>query len=129
MASVSIGRVSHKSLINHSLNGFWSHVVWVGVVRWGIRPGCPPIFISCLSSLEESLPYVPYVYGQSLAALPSQSAASGSETRVHTPAHGGSEAHNELPDLILPNEPKPLEKHKPPLLQLVLSPDELSYPP
>ncbi|GKA67104.1 hypothetical protein Tco_0766912 [Tanacetum coccineum] len=33
MASVSIGGVSLKSLINHSLNGFWSHVVWVGVVR------------------------------------------------------------------------------------------------
>ncbi|GJR75469.1 hypothetical protein Tco_0087834 [Tanacetum coccineum] len=27
----------------------------------------------------------------------------GSRTRVHTPAHGGSEAHNELPDSILPN--------------------------
>ncbi|GKD48112.1 hypothetical protein Tco_1277088, partial [Tanacetum coccineum] len=46
------------------------------------RPACPPSLISCLSSLEESLPYVPYVYGQSLAALPSQSAASRSESHV-----------------------------------------------
>ncbi|GJV75648.1 hypothetical protein Tco_1507232 [Tanacetum coccineum] len=72
---------------------------------------------------------MPYVYSQSLVALPSQSAASGSETRVHTPSHGRSEAHNELPDSILPNEPKPLEKHRPPPLQSILSPDELSYPP
>ncbi|GKF01194.1 hypothetical protein Tco_0028117 [Tanacetum coccineum] len=50
-------------------------------------------------------------------------------TRVHTPAHGGSEAHNKLPDLILPNKPKPLRKHRPPPLQSVLSPEELSCPP
>ncbi|GJX66492.1 hypothetical protein Tco_0300835 [Tanacetum coccineum] len=93
------------------------------------RPACHPSLVSCLSSLKESLPYVPYVYGQSLEALPSQSAASGSETRVHTPAHGGSEAHNELPDSILPNEPKPLGKHRPLPLQSILSPDKLSYPP
>ncbi|GJS45872.1 hypothetical protein Tco_0595993 [Tanacetum coccineum] len=95
-----------------------------------IRPACPPSIVSCLSSLGESLPSVPYVYGQSLAALPSQSATSGSEsgTRVHTPAHCGSEAHNGLPGLILPNEPKPLKKHRPPPSQSVLSPDELSYP-
>ncbi|GKE92971.1 hypothetical protein Tco_1574066, partial [Tanacetum coccineum] len=109
------------------------------------RPACPPSLVSCLSSLRESLPSVPYVYGQSLKALPSQSAASGSEshvpgavavsdvprsrTRMHTPAHGGSKAHNELPDSILPNKPKPLRKHRPPPLQSVLSPDELSYPP
>ncbi|GKB87029.1 hypothetical protein Tco_0959301, partial [Tanacetum coccineum] len=37
-----------------------------------------------------------------------------SGTHVHTPAHGGSEAHNELPDSILRNEPKPLGKHRPP---------------
>ncbi|GKE92717.1 hypothetical protein Tco_1573812, partial [Tanacetum coccineum] len=35
---------------------------------------------SCLSSLGEYLPSVPYVYGQSLAALPSQFTASGSES-------------------------------------------------
>ncbi|GKB28596.1 hypothetical protein Tco_0867997 [Tanacetum coccineum] len=46
------------------------------------RPACPLSLVSCLSSLEESLPYVPYVYGQSLEALPSQSAASGSESHV-----------------------------------------------
>nr|GEV45466.1 putative reverse transcriptase domain-containing protein [Tanacetum cinerariifolium] len=32
----------------------------------------------------------------------------GAGTRMHIPAHSGSEAHNELPDSILPNEPKPL---------------------
>ncbi|GJX46184.1 hypothetical protein Tco_0271374 [Tanacetum coccineum] len=93
------------------------------------RPACHLSLVSYLSSLGESLPSIPYVYGQSLEALPSQSAASGSETRVHTPAHGGSEAHNEPPDLILPNKPKPLGKHRPPPLQSVLSPDELPYPP
>ncbi|GKF79339.1 hypothetical protein Tco_0234907, partial [Tanacetum coccineum] len=41
----------------------------------------------------------------------------GSGTRVHTPAHGGSEAHSELPDSILPNKAKPLGKHWPPPLQ------------
>ncbi|GKE71146.1 hypothetical protein Tco_1529218, partial [Tanacetum coccineum] len=93
------------------------------------RPACHPYLVSCLSSLRESLPSVPYIYGKSLAALPSQSVTSGSETHVHTPAHGGSEAHNELPDSILPNELNPLRKHRPPPLQSVLSPDELSYPP
>ncbi|GJW82777.1 hypothetical protein Tco_0155922 [Tanacetum coccineum] len=159
MASVSISGVSQKSLINNSLNGFWSHVVWVGVFRRGIRSSschrcndssksqeikrelssaalavlttrhaCHPSLMSCLLSLEESLPSVPYVYGQSLEALLSQSAASESESRVHTPTHGGSEAHNELPNSTLPNEPKPLGKHRPPSPQSVLSPDELSYP-
>ncbi|GKE17776.1 hypothetical protein Tco_1425353 [Tanacetum coccineum] len=46
------------------------------------RPTCHPSLVSCLSSLEESLPSVPYIYGQSLAALPSQSAASRSESHV-----------------------------------------------
>nr|GEZ11720.1 hypothetical protein [Tanacetum cinerariifolium] len=52
----------------------------------------------------------------------------GSGTRVYTPAHGGSEAHNELPDLILSNEPKPLGKHRPLPLQSVWFPDGPSYP-
>nr|GEU86136.1 retrotransposon protein, putative, Ty3-gypsy subclass [Tanacetum cinerariifolium] len=37
VGSVSIGGVSQKGLINHSLNRLWSHVVWVGVVRMDIR--------------------------------------------------------------------------------------------
>ncbi|GKF85713.1 hypothetical protein Tco_0253540, partial [Tanacetum coccineum] len=53
----------------------------------------------------------------------------GAGTRVHIPAHGGSEASNRPPNSILSHEPKPLRKHGPPPLQLVLSPDELSYPP
>ncbi|GJX09610.1 hypothetical protein Tco_0199469 [Tanacetum coccineum] len=52
----------------------------------------------------------------------------GSGTRVHAPAHSGSEAHNELPESILPNGPKPLGKHRPPPLPSVWSPDKLSYP-
>ncbi|GJW50113.1 hypothetical protein Tco_0091464 [Tanacetum coccineum] len=97
---------------------------------------------------------MPSTDGQSLEALPSQPAAFGSEshvlgdvseleypatvvvfdghgarTRVHIPAHGVSEAHNGPPDSILPHEPKPLGKHRPPPLQSALTPDELSYPP
>ncbi|GKG64932.1 hypothetical protein Tco_0667564, partial [Tanacetum coccineum] len=32
----------------------------------------------------------------------------GAETRVRIHAHGGSEAQNGLPDLIISHEPKPL---------------------
>ncbi|GKB53235.1 hypothetical protein Tco_0903988 [Tanacetum coccineum] len=99
------------------------------------------------------MPSVPDAYGQYLEALLSQPAASGSEshvpgavskkeypvtidvsdkhgveTRVHIPAHGGSEAQNGLHDSILSHEPKPLGKHRPPPPQSVWSPDELSYP-
>ncbi|GJS96586.1 hypothetical protein Tco_0803554 [Tanacetum coccineum] len=118
------------------------------------RPTCQLSLASCLYSFKESLPSVPDVYGQSLEALPSQSTASGSEshvpgavfkyeypatvlvsdvpgagTRVHTPAHGGFEAHDGLSDSILSSDPKPLEKHRPPPPQSVWSPEELSYPP
>ncbi|GJU03570.1 hypothetical protein Tco_1113908 [Tanacetum coccineum] len=118
------------------------------------RPTCQPSLTSCLSSHGESLLSVPDAYGQSLEALPSQPAASGSEshvpgvvseskypatvavfdvhgarTRVYIHAHGGSEAHNGPPDSILSHVTKPLMKHRPPPLQLVLSPDKLSYPP
>ncbi|GKB39066.1 hypothetical protein Tco_0884008 [Tanacetum coccineum] len=72
------------------------------------RPACHPSLVSCLSSLGESLPSMPYVYAVAVSDVP------GSGTRVHTPAHGGSEADNGLPDSILPNEPKPLGKHRPP---------------
>ncbi|GKF52238.1 hypothetical protein Tco_0148705, partial [Tanacetum coccineum] len=118
------------------------------------QPACHPSLASCLLSHGESLPSVPNAYGQSLEALPSQPAASGSEshvpgavseseypativvfdvhvagTRVHIPAHGGSEAHNRPPASILSHEPKPLGKPRPPPPQSVLSLDELSYPP
>ncbi|GJS76257.1 hypothetical protein Tco_0726138 [Tanacetum coccineum] len=100
------------------------------------RPACHPSLASCFSSLEESLPSVLDGYIQSLEALPSQPAASGtvsdvpgSGTRVHTPAHGGPKARNGPPESIPLNEPKPLGKHRPPPPQSVLSPDELSYPP
>ncbi|GKB82244.1 hypothetical protein Tco_0949139 [Tanacetum coccineum] len=98
------------------------------------RPACHSSLALCLSSLRESLSFVPDAYGQSLEALPSQHAASGSEsyvpagTRVHIPTHGGSEAQNGPPDSILSHEPKPLMKHRPPPPQSVWSPDELSYP-
>ncbi|GKE63882.1 hypothetical protein Tco_1514249, partial [Tanacetum coccineum] len=87
------------------------------------RLACHPSLVSCLSSLRESLPSVPYVYAIAVSDMP------GSGTRMHTPAHGGSEAHNGLHDSTLPSEPKPLRNHRPPPLQSVLSPDELSYPP
>ncbi|GKC47266.1 hypothetical protein Tco_1064988, partial [Tanacetum coccineum] len=88
-----------------------------------------------------SLLSVPDAYGQSLEALPSQPAASGSEshvpgavskseypatvdvsdvhragTRVHIPAHGGSKVQNGPPDSTLSHEPKPLGMHRPPPL-------------
>ncbi|GKG46658.1 hypothetical protein Tco_0501504, partial [Tanacetum coccineum] len=46
------------------------------------RPACHPYLASCLSSHEESILSVPDAYGQSLEALPSQPAASGSESHV-----------------------------------------------
>ncbi|GKC27627.1 hypothetical protein Tco_1034921 [Tanacetum coccineum] len=45
-------------------------------------PACHPSLASCLSSHGESLPFVPDAYGQSLDALPSQPAASESESHV-----------------------------------------------
>ncbi|GKC21841.1 hypothetical protein Tco_1537276, partial [Tanacetum coccineum] len=87
------------------------------------RPAYHPSLASYLSSHGESLPFVPDAYGQSLKALPSQPAASGTVsdvhgagTRVHIPVHGGSEAHNGPPDSILSYEPKPLRKHRHPPL-------------
>ncbi|GKA94911.1 hypothetical protein Tco_0816949 [Tanacetum coccineum] len=46
------------------------------------RPACHPSLALCLSSLGESLPFVPDAYGQSLEALPSQPTVSGSESHV-----------------------------------------------
>ncbi|GKF34292.1 hypothetical protein Tco_0107492, partial [Tanacetum coccineum] len=117
------------------------------------RPACNPYLASCLLSHGESLLFVPDAYGQSLKALASHPVTFGSEshvpgavseseypatvavsdvhgagTRVHIPAHGGSEAHSGPPDSIPSHEPKPLGKHKPPPPQSVLSPDELFYP-
>ncbi|GKE54145.1 hypothetical protein Tco_1489301, partial [Tanacetum coccineum] len=46
------------------------------------RPACHPSLASYLSSRGESLPYVPDAYSQSLEVLPSQPAASGSESYV-----------------------------------------------
>nr|GFA78532.1 hypothetical protein [Tanacetum cinerariifolium] len=90
------------------------------------RPKCHPSLVSCLPSLRESLPSVPDAYEYSAAVAVSDMPES--ETHVHTPAHDGSEAHNELPDSIRLNEPKPLGKHRPPPPQSVWSPDGLSYP-
>ncbi|GKC34338.1 hypothetical protein Tco_1046722 [Tanacetum coccineum] len=91
------------------------------------RSACHSSLASCLSSLGESLPFVPDAYDQSLEALSSQPTVSGSES--HVPGAGGFEARNEPPDSILSHEPKPLRKHRPPPPQFVWSPDELSYPP
>ncbi|GJW53967.1 hypothetical protein Tco_0098052 [Tanacetum coccineum] len=46
------------------------------------RPACQPSLASCLLSLGESLPSVFDAYSQSLKALLSQPAASGSESHV-----------------------------------------------
>ncbi|GJW05707.1 hypothetical protein Tco_1568130 [Tanacetum coccineum] len=46
------------------------------------QPACHSSLVSCLSSLRESLPYVPGAYGQTLEALPSQPAVSGNESHI-----------------------------------------------
>nr|GEX15312.1 hypothetical protein [Tanacetum cinerariifolium] len=45
-------------------------------------------------------------------------------THVHILAYGGSEAHDILSGLTLPNEPKPLGQHMPPPPRSILSPGE-----
>ncbi|GKF53259.1 hypothetical protein Tco_0160169 [Tanacetum coccineum] len=73
-----------------------------------IRPAYHPSLVSCLSSLEESLPSVPDANAVVMSDV------HGAETRVHIPAHGGFEAHNGLLDSIQSHEPKPLRKHRTP---------------
>ncbi|GKA16453.1 hypothetical protein Tco_0696200, partial [Tanacetum coccineum] len=46
------------------------------------RHACHLSLASCLSSLRESLPFVPDTYDQTLEALPSQPAASGNESHI-----------------------------------------------
>nr|GFD07909.1 hypothetical protein [Tanacetum cinerariifolium]GFD21628.1 hypothetical protein [Tanacetum cinerariifolium] len=41
------------------------------------------------------------------------SSVSRAETHVYTPAPGGFEAQNGLPDSILSSEPKPIVQHRP----------------
>ncbi|GJT98999.1 hypothetical protein Tco_1094517 [Tanacetum coccineum] len=143
MAFVSIGGVSQKSLINYSLNGFWSYVVWVGVVRSGIRSSsCRRCHDSsksqetkrelsfasldvlttrpaCHSSLASCL----LSLRESLSSVPDAYEYSiavalpdvpGYGSRVHTHDHDRSEAPDGSPDSILSSEPKPLRKHRPP---------------
>ncbi|GKC97790.1 hypothetical protein Tco_1168065 [Tanacetum coccineum] len=90
------------------------------------QPVCHPYLASCLSSYGESLLYVPDAYEYPATIVVSD--VHGAGTRVHIPAHGRSEAHNGPLDSVLSHQPKPLGKHRPPPLQLVLSPNELSYP-
>nr|GEY78482.1 hypothetical protein [Tanacetum cinerariifolium] len=90
------------------------------------RPACHPSLVSCLLSLRESLPPVPNAYEYPAAVAASD--VHGAETRVHIPAHSGSEAQNGPPDLILSSEPKPLVQHRPPPPQSVWSLNGLSYP-
>nr|GFB63769.1 hypothetical protein [Tanacetum cinerariifolium] len=52
------------------------------------------------------------------------SSVSEAGTPMHTLAHGGSKAHGVLSGLTLPNEPKPLGQHRPPLPRSILSPGE-----
>nr|GFB48580.1 hypothetical protein [Tanacetum cinerariifolium] len=66
------------------------------------QPVCRPFLVSCLPSLEESLPSVPDTFAVAVSGV------SEAETCVHTPAPGESEAQNRLPDSILSSKPKPL---------------------
>ncbi|GKE00546.1 hypothetical protein Tco_1388529, partial [Tanacetum coccineum] len=87
------------------------------------RPACHSSLISCLSSLEESLPSMLDAYAITVPDVP------GYGSHVHTHDHDGSEAPDGSPDSILSSEPKPLRKHRPPPLLSILSPGESSYPP
>ncbi|GKF31789.1 hypothetical protein Tco_0101587, partial [Tanacetum coccineum] len=59
------------------------------------RPACHSSLALCLLSLGESLTYVPNAYAIAVSDV------HGAETRIHIPAHGGSKAHDELPNSIL----------------------------
>ncbi|GKB08610.1 hypothetical protein Tco_0836922 [Tanacetum coccineum] len=87
------------------------------------RLACHSSLISCLSSLEESLPYVPGAYAVAVPDVP------GYGSCVHTHDHDGSEAPDGSHDSILSSKPKPVGKHRPPLPPSILSPGESSYPP
>nr|GFC62904.1 hypothetical protein [Tanacetum cinerariifolium] len=71
VASISTTGIPQKSLIDHGLHSFWSHVVRVGW-WWSLSPSGSD---HDLSNHKRQKPG-PDVYGQSLAALPSQSAVS-----------------------------------------------------
>ncbi|GJS16439.1 hypothetical protein Tco_0410911 [Tanacetum coccineum] len=135
MACVSIGGVSLKSLINHSLDEFWSHVVWVGVVNRGIlsssgrrchdlsrlqKTKCEVIIMTEYNNVQ-----MRQQHQRAVAVLD----VPGYESRVHTHDYDGSEAPDGSPDSILSSEPKPLGKHRPPPPPSILSPRESSYPP
>ncbi|GJU22398.1 hypothetical protein Tco_1155740 [Tanacetum coccineum] len=87
------------------------------------RHACYSSLTSYLSSLGESLPSVLDAYAVAVPDVP------GYGSRVHTHDHGGSEAPDGLPDSIISSKPKPLEKHRPPPPQSILSLGESSYPP
>ncbi|GJW19923.1 hypothetical protein Tco_0027359 [Tanacetum coccineum] len=89
-----------------------SKISFVALAVLKTRPACHSSLASCLSSLGESLPSVPDTYEYTTAV--DMSDVPGFGSRVHTHGHGGSEAHDGLPDLILSSDPKPLEKHRPP---------------
>ncbi|GJS94221.1 hypothetical protein Tco_0801189 [Tanacetum coccineum] len=79
--------------------------------------------LACMSPISRLMSLITQriytIYALLLQSYPTAVVVSdvpGSGTRVHTPAHGRSEAHNNLPDSILLNEPKPLKKHRPPPL-------------
>ncbi|GJT80082.1 hypothetical protein Tco_0505994 [Tanacetum coccineum] len=143
VACVSIGGVSLKCLINHSLDGFWSHVVWVGVASRGILSSsgrrCHDLSRSqktkhelssaaldvlatrpaCHSSLVSCLSSL----RESLPSMPGAYGyyvavavldVPGCVSRVYTHDYDGSEAPDGSPNSILSSEPKPLGKHRPP---------------
>ncbi|GKF90875.1 hypothetical protein Tco_0274576, partial [Tanacetum coccineum] len=74
------------------------------------RHACHSSLASCLSSLGESLSFVPDAYAVDVPDVP------GYGSHVHTHDHDGYEAPDGSPDSILSSEPKPLRKHRPPPL-------------
>ncbi|GJV63418.1 hypothetical protein Tco_1474246 [Tanacetum coccineum] len=134
VASIPIGGVSQESLVDHCLDGFGGHVVWVGVVDWRVwsSSGCSAnnsvrhvANLSLLSSDDSESFY--HLSPWRLRSVSRTIAVSGvpvDRSHVHTHDHDGSEAPDELPDSIPSNEPKPLGKHRPPPPPSIRSPGD-----
>ncbi|GJS31978.1 hypothetical protein Tco_0492598 [Tanacetum coccineum] len=99
-----------ETLINWSWDGMPSPLLALAVLT---TPVCmSPITRPHISHHSENLYHLCLTSTITIAV----SDVPGSGTRVHTHAHGGSKAYNDLPNSILLNELKPLGKHRPPPL-------------
>ncbi|GJW51441.1 hypothetical protein Tco_0710566 [Tanacetum coccineum] len=91
MASVSIGGVSQKSLINHSLNGILvSPLATFAVLTTRTADHHLSLRMSIING-ESSTSVLDAIRVPATVAVSDVHRAG---TRVHIPAHSGSEAHN-----------------------------------